>query len=509
MPPLLPLTTGINRGIIRVFLRNSVTSATCAEGQCYQGRQQRYRQVPVHHSESDREGTDQLALRDGSTIAVIGGGPAGSLFSYFVLDMADRSGLDLNVTIYEPKEFNKRGPSGCNMCGGIVSESLVQLLATEGINLPPSVVQRGIEAYVLHTDVGTVRVATPLEEKRIAAVHRGGGPAKSQSGIWHSFDGYLLNLAIKKGATRIAQSVTAVTRTDGRPTVTDDAGNSVTYDLLVIAAGVNAATLNFTADHAPDYRSPNTTKTVIREYHIGESAVREKFGDSMHLFLMNIPHLEFAAAIPKGDCVTLCCLGSGSGKDLLDSFFHAPAVQFHLESLTNQVCACAPRMSISAAHRPYADRLLFIGDCCLSRLYKDGIGAAYREAKAAATAVVFWGVSDATLEKHYYPSVRAIARDNSYGHVVFAVTHLIQRFSFAQRAVVAMVSREQKRPDFPQRMSTVLWDTFTGSASYRDVFFRTLHPAFWLSLAWHLAGAIVCPRRNGRSQSNGSSRSQV
>jgi len=27
-------------------------------------------------------------------------------------------------------------------------------------------------------------------------------------------------------------------------------------------------------------------------------------------------------------------------------------------------------------------------------------------------------------------------------------------------------------------MSTVLWDTFTGSAPYTDVFMRTLSPAF-------------------------------
>jgi len=27
-------------------------------------------------------------------------------------------------------------------------------------------------------------------------------------------------------------------------------------------------------------------------------------------------------------------------------------------------------------------------------------------------------------------------------------------------------------------MSSVLWDTFTGNESHRNVFFRTLHPVF-------------------------------
>ena len=56
---------------------------------------------------------------------------------------------------------------------GIVSESLVQLLATEGINIPTKVAQKGIESYVLHMDVGSVRIETPVHEKRIAAMYRG------------------------------------------------------------------------------------------------------------------------------------------------------------------------------------------------------------------------------------------------------------------------------------------------------------------------------------------------
>ena len=44
------------------------------------------------------------------------------------------------------------------MCGGIISETLVQTLATEGIELPPNVVQRGVDSYFLHMDVGSVKI---------------------------------------------------------------------------------------------------------------------------------------------------------------------------------------------------------------------------------------------------------------------------------------------------------------------------------------------------------------
>src|SRR5512138_534290 len=96
-----------------------------------------------------------LKLNNGSRVAVIGGGPAGSFFSYFLLNLAERLDLKLNVDIYEPRDFSLPAPQGCNMCAGVISETLVQNLATEGINIPASIVQKAVNAYVLHTDSGS------------------------------------------------------------------------------------------------------------------------------------------------------------------------------------------------------------------------------------------------------------------------------------------------------------------------------------------------------------------
>ena len=146
---------------------------------------------------------------------MIGGGPAGSFFSFFLLDMAARRGVDVHVDIYEPRDFSKPGPAGCNMCGGIISESLVQQLAVEGISLPQTVVQRGIDSYVLHTDVGSVPIETPLQEKRIGVVFRGPGPRGLTEFKWGSFDGHLQQLAMEKGANIIHERVDDVTWNEG------------------------------------------------------------------------------------------------------------------------------------------------------------------------------------------------------------------------------------------------------------------------------------------------------
>ena len=129
-----------------------------------------------YFTKSEEPRHDSLILDEGSRIGVIGGGPAGSFFSYFILQMAQRVGIHLTVDIYKRRDFSSLGPTGCNMCGGVISESLVQALSVEGINLPQDVVQRGIDSFLFHTEKETVNLYAPFREMRIATVYRGGGP---------------------------------------------------------------------------------------------------------------------------------------------------------------------------------------------------------------------------------------------------------------------------------------------------------------------------------------------
>ena len=147
-------------------------------------------------------------------------------------------------------------------------------------------------------------------------------------------------------------------------------------------------------------------------------------------------------------------------------------------------------MNISGANQPFADRVVLIGDCGVSRPYKDGIGAAYRTAKAAATTAVFHGISAEDFRRGYWPVCQGIATDNTVGKVVFSITRLIQMTRFSRHAVLHMVTSEQQQETGPRRMSGVLWDTFTGSAPYRDVFLRSLHPDFLSRFLLNVAVSI-------------------
>lgn len=437
--------------------------------------------------------SSSLKLEDGSRVAVLGGGPAGSFFSFFLLEMARRAGLEISLDIFERRDFSTVGPGGCNMCGGIISESLVQTLATEGINLPPTVVERGIDSYVLHMDEGSVHIETPLHEKRIGSVHRGAGPRGLREKKWGSFDGHLLDLAVGNGANLIRGRVDEIVLSDGKPTLGVKGGEASSYDLLTVATGVNTSTLKIIENLGIPYRSPKTTATYISEYYIGNDLVEKTLGSSMHVFLLAMDRVEFAAIIPKGDFISVCILGHGIDDKVFHSFLGHPSVRTCFPegwAPPPDHCHCAPRMNVRGAVQPYGDRIVFIGDAGASRLYKDGIGAAYRTAKAAANTAVFEGISSAAFKKHYAPACRRLEFDNSIGKAVFLVTKELQRRGFERRAVLTMTAKEQLKAS-GRRMSTVLWDTFTGSSSYREIFIRSLHPFFLGTLFRELAAALV------------------
>ena len=433
--------------------------------------------------------SDEILLDDGSRVAVVGGGPAGSLFSYFLLRMAEAMGIqNLAVDIYEPRHFSHSGPAGCNHCGGVVSESLVQHLATEGICLPETVIQRGIDSYMLHTDVGSVFIEAPLREKRIAAVYRGGGPRRSAMVEMRSFDQYLLELARNQGGRIQRRLVDGIRFESGRPRILTPDGPGPLYDLVAIAVGIGSNLLSRIEGLEFGYQRPTALRTFICEFHLGRDKVEKILGSSMHVFLLDLPRLEFAALIPKVDFATLCMLGHGIDEELVRAFFEAPEVRERFPSgiVPPLACHCFPRINVAAARQPYADRLVLLGDSGVTRLYKDGIGAAYRTAKAAARTAVFRGISEAAFREHYRPACKAIELDNRVGKLLFAVSHLVQRFRFTRRGVVRMTAQEQLSSEGSHQLSGVLWDTFTGSAPYMDILRRTLNPLLTTRLGWNV-----------------------
>jgi len=430
-------------------------------------------------------------LQDGSRVAVVGGGPAGSFFSYFLLKMADAIDLDIEVDIFEPRSFQYSGPAGCNHCGGIVSESLVQILAAEGIVLPRTVVQRGVESYVVHMDVGDVAIESPVHEQRIAALYRGNGPREGEDAPQESFDGYLQGMATEMGATVVRKLITDVASRDGLPLLRFADGLEEAYDLVAVASGVNSNFIKMLDDLPVDFEPPRTTRGYICEFQSSEDEILRILGKSVHVFLLSIPRFEFAAIIPKGQFATVVMVGEDLDQELVHAFLNDPVVRSAFPTDTIPcVCSCSPLINLGARKRPYGDRVVMVGDSGITRLYKDGIGAAFRTGKAAATAAVFNGVSGKDFEKHFWPACKSIVNDNRIGKVMFATNAIMKNSRLTRRAMLRMAQREQAKTNAKPHMSSLLWNMFTGSAPYVEMFRGTLHPGFIYNLLLNIVAGF-------------------
>ena len=424
-----------------------------------------------------------MKLTNGSKVAIVGGGPAGTLTAIFLLNLAKMLHLELSVDIYEPKDFSKTGPKGCNMCGGVVSESLVQLLAMEGISLPENVIIDTLNAYVLHTDNDAVLIETPNKEYRIATIFRGGGPkgAEHQNPLpWISFDLFLLQLALEKGARHIDQNVTGLAWRNGMPTVLTQEQPAQSFDLLVGAIGINhAKSIQLFESLGFGYRPPKTTRAYVAELYYGDKDVQHYLGRAMHVFLLNIPRLKFAAITPKGHYATLILLGDKIDPALVEQFYHAPEVQKCLPpgwEIPVKTCQCQPWINIAPPIHPYGDRVVMVGDAGVSRLYKDGIGAAYRMAKLIAHTALNHGISARHFRRHYWPSCRAMGWDNRLGHVLFALDGLFRLFPPLRRGMMRMLKKQLCLKGLSSPLCSAFWNTFTGSASYVQIAKNMFHP---------------------------------
>jgi flavin-dependent dehydrogenase len=441
-----------------------------------------------------RAARGHMPLSNGDRVAVIGGGPAGSLFAHALLVRAASIGVRLSVDIYDPRTFDQAGPGGCAHCGGIVSESLVQILAANGLELPTQVVQRGIESYVVHMDVGEVRIDGGRAEPRIAALFRGNGPRMGAADPSHSLDGFLLKRAVDAGAATIRRLVTGADSQDGLPVLLHpDGTRSAPYQLLVVASGVNGQLLSRIGQRP----RPAVMRTYICELKGDAAEIERRLGSSMHVFLLNLPRLEFAALIPKQEHVTMCLLGDNVDSALVEAFMESPEVRACLPpGVARSVCHCSPLINVRCEAEPFADRVVWIGDAGVTRLYKDGIGAAFRTSKAAAETAVLFGVSAEDFRRHYQPICRRIDADNRIGRAIFAGTSLLKRMRFARRAILNMAADEQRRQG-ARPMSSALWNLFTGSAPYQSILLGALRPGFIAGFCWSLISANVRSIREG------------
>jgi len=198
---------------------------------------------------SDAPHNGRSELRDGSTIAVVGGGPAGSFFAIHLLREAARTGRRINLIIFERHRSVRLesacptagGWQGCNYCAGGISPKLHDVLEELGLKIPEEIIQCRIHSISIQGFWKNIELEVP-EGREMLAVYRGSRPHHRFESEKH-FDAFLLDQALQAGAKLMCAEVRNVSYGPrGLPVVqyrAKSAMRELEVDLVVFAAGVN------------------------------------------------------------------------------------------------------------------------------------------------------------------------------------------------------------------------------------------------------------------------------
>ena len=408
-----------------------------------------------------------LALSSGDTVGIIGGGPAGSFAALHLQRFSQDLGIDLNILIFEPRDFSRPGPGGCNRCAGILSSRLVRGLEEIDITLPDDVIQAEVKAYAIQLEGNTLRIDRPDPSRRILSIYRGAGPRLMRNNPIMSFDNTLLKEACERGAEHVRARVRRVSW-EHRPVIYT---SNTTYhaDLLVLATGVNSR-----APLSPDfgYMPPKTAIMAQDEILMPPGWPQ----DQVSAFFQNPPGLIFGALTPKGKYINISLLGKNMTTDAINDFIEAQNLNAQLGVSPTSLCGCTPRIAVGQSRRFFGDRWVTVGDAAVTRLYKDGIGSAFFTSREAMRAALFEGINRKDFKKNYARFCSKIARDNLYGRFLFQLWSLTLKIPRLLNAWQAAIRMEQEWP--PERRLSVrlLWGMFTGDEPYRDLFWLMINP---------------------------------
>lgn len=423
-----------------------------------------------------------IKLTNNSKIFVIGGGPAGSFFSYIILKLAKEKGLNIELTILEGKLFSRSGPHGCNYCAGVISETLIDRMGKIGLVLPQEIARSTVEGYNMITSKGELFLAHPLKRKKIVTVFRGNGPLFSNITENISFDDFLLREAMKIGAKVIYKRVSSISlpsNYEEKILITTEDNEHFEADFIVGAFGLNTELMEKVKNMGFGYKPPKVLKTCQTELNLGSQFVEEKFKNSIYIFNMGVKGLRFSAIIPKGEFITITLIGKS---DLvfsrMEKFLNAPFMKKFLPedwTFPSRHCHCLPRIPLTAAKKPYTHRFAIIGDACCSRYYKNGLESALITAKILAETVIDHGISEDKLKIWFWKRAKKIIYDNYFGRILFFLNDLISRFDFIVESHLK-IANSNKYPS--SILKDILWNMFTGNIEYKKIFLKIINPFF-------------------------------
>lgn len=419
---------------------------------------------------AEREPVRGLRLRDGSRVAVIGGGPGGSACAIRLLREAKRRGLSLRVTIYEPKQF----PRHHNPCIGVLAPPTAELLRERlGLELPPGMIKRTIKGYRLHGDRNEIDLRAPSTDEPALMVSRS------------DFDRLLLERAIEEGAEVLNDRVTGLEfHPDNleHPVRLYSEGASHSADMIVAACGLDDGMLSVLEQVSPRqrrYERPGEyMHSIIIKLPCDERYIEKRLGGVIHAFLLSdLPRIEFGAISPKQDHVLVNIMGRRvRSTDMEDFLLHRKVrnllPRFNLQRL-DYYEGHAP---VRHARHVFWDRFVAVGDATgWLRPFKGmGITTAIQTGTAAADVMIERGIDAVALEA-YALRLRILTGDHYHGRLLRRLCRMGMSTGVMDGVIELAKTNEE--------LYTILYNTISGRHSYRRIARDLLRTALVLKMS--------------------------
>lgn len=449
-------------------------------------------------------------LQEGATIAVIGGGPAGSFFSLILQQQMKLINSHFRLVILEKKRelgfyqdsFVMACREGCNYCAGGISPQMSDVLKEMDLELPPQVIQSKIRSITVHGHWKNIELRIP-QNRQMLSVYRGARPVKRTDRLF-GFDSFLLENAVKGGAELITGEVYDVQAVpDDRLQVhfKNISGSHVLdVDFAVFSCGINQVPgmkldgnplVQSLQRLAKGFKPPAVRRTLIFELEADPAELQYRTGDIYFIesgsrklkidMCSIIPKEQFITVVLIGECIDSIG-GESEISNIIEQFLDLPHVKKILPKKIKPACICRPNMAVGAARKPYGDRIAVVGDMVTSRLYKDGILSAHHTASALARAMTETGIDRVSLKNAYAPAVRKFILDNHFGALVFMLHGIMFSQPFLSRILYQAILTERKtRGPGERKLENILWKIASGDDRYQEIFMAMIQPVtLWL-----------------------------
>jgi len=445
-----------------------------------------------------------LFLQDGARVGIIGGGPSGSFTAIHLLTTAASLNKKIRVFIFDKKDFTSS--SGCNFCAGILSNTLIKELSKYNIIIPPEIIQREIKGYHYETREGTAYFPKPSTSS-IFSVFRANGPCILKELYNVSFDYFLLQEAIKRGANKIDSNINEIifpsSPQDRVSLYSREQNTYYEFELVFGAFGINTPFIKKLEKSGIGYKAPQYLHSGQAEIPY-DISLDKKFHDNVTVFLIPLKNLYFFSFTPKAKYLTVTAIGPHVTKTMLEEIFAIPQVMEYFPDkwrFPSEYCHCHPRIPVTIAENFFYHRFVVVGDACWSRYLKDGITSAFYTSKFGVECAFKYGISRNAFRDRYFRKITQMDKDNTIGKILFKIHNRFTRLQTVRGSLFSMTINYSHQT-IQENVRYILWGLFTGDYSYKKIMKRTFRISFIMHFIINIINAYLKIMFNNLSKIN-------